>query len=152
MYHSNCKTAELSLIAFILVSEEYHNFLIAFASSKSLYFLTFKIRFFLLLLLFFDPEGCLFNSDVLFQGNYSANNFSSLSIQVSNNSCIFLLKKFPKFCCIPLFPCLRSGFEALRNRFEGFCDGDGNCTILYLFLDCRRRRLCWSRASKGNSA
>lgn len=133
-------------------------FLIAFASSNSwlwqfsLYFLTFKIQFFLLLLLFSVPEGCLFNSDVLFQGNYSANSFSILSIWVSNNSCIFLLKKFPKFCCIPLLSCLRSRLEALRNRLEALCDADGNCTILYLFLDCRRLRPHWSRANRGNSA
>lgn len=158
MYHSNYKTAELPLIALILMSEEYYCFLIAFASSNSwlwqssLYFLTFKIQFFLLLLLFSVPEGCLFNSVVLFQGNYSANNFFSLPIRVWNNSCIFLLMKFTKFCCIPLLLCLRSRFEALRNRFEALCDGDGNCTILYLFLDWRRLRPCGSRASRGNSA
>lgn len=51
MYHSNCKPAELSLIAFILMPEEYCWFLIAFASCYSwlwqfsLYFLTFKIHF-----------------------------------------------------------------------------------------------------------
>ena len=158
MYHSNCKTAELSLMAFILMSEKCYYFLIAFASSNSwlwqfsLYFVTFKIHFLLLLLVFSVPEGCLFNSDVLFQGNYSANNFYRLSIWVSNNACIFLLNKFTKFCCIPLLPCLRSRFEALRNRFEALCDGYESCTILYLFLDCRRLRPCWSRASRGNSA
>lgn len=158
MYHSSCKTAELSLITFILMFEEYYCFLIAFSSPSSwlwqfsLYFLTFKIWFFLLLLLFSVPEGCLFNSDVPFQSNYSAHNFSSLPIWVSNNSFILILKKFPKFCCIPLLSCLRSRFEALRQGFEVLCDGDGNCTILYLFLDSRRLWPCWSKASRGNSA